>query len=77
VKKNEMMADLRKKSTDELNAEIEMLKRVQFVERSVATTTGEKKGSLTRKRNARKEVARILTVLRERQLEENLRAPLI
>lgn len=77
MKKNEMMTDLRKKSTDELKAEIEMLKKVQFVERSTATATGEQKGTLTRKRNARKEVARILTILRERQLEENLRAPLI
>ena len=77
MKKNEMMTDLRKKSSDELKTEIEMLKKLQFFERSVATTTGEKKGTLTRTRSARKEVARILTILRERQLEENLRAPLI
>jgi len=77
VKKNELMADLRKKSGEELKAEIETLKRVQFVERSSTSTTGEKKGSLTRLRNARKEIARILTILRERELEEKLREPLI
>jgi len=77
VSRDDIMSDLRKKSNEELQAEIVDLKKVQYVERSANATTGEKKGALTRLRNARREIARILTILRERELEEERQRPLI
>jgi ribosomal protein L29 len=75
VKKN-VIGDLRKKSKEELLGRREELKKELYEVRSVGVTGGEKPSS-EKLKSCRKEVAQILTILRERELQEDYREPLL
>ena len=75
-KESVTVADLRSKADAELMARAEELRKEKFTLKSAVSTNGEKKQSA--KMNAlRKEMARILTIMRERQLQQQLREPLL
>ena len=63
------VSELRQKSDAELNVRKDELKKSIFTCRSEGVGSDEKKQS-HKKRNCRKEFARILTVKRERELNE-------
>lgn len=71
-----MMTELRKKSDEELKSRWEDRKSELFVLRSKAATSGEKVSS-HKLRICRTEIARVLTLLRERELQMNFREPLL
>lgn len=68
--------ELRKQENPELNARAAELKRTIFSCRSAGVGAEEKKLS-GKKRSCRKELARILTVKREREINEVPREPLL
>jgi len=70
IKGKKNLDDLKVKSTHELNELITTLKRDQFLARSVVSSSGEKKGMLNKIRHSKKQIARILTIIRERELQE-------
>jgi len=71
VKKREMVEELRSKSNEELVLHKDELKRDVFGLSSSAATSGEKKGVLKKMRQAKRQIARILTILREREMHEH------
>ena len=70
MKKREMVEELRSKSNDELCQHKDELKRDLFTLSSSAATSGEKKGVLKKMRIAKRQIARIMTILRERDMQE-------
>ena len=75
--KSELTAsELREKSNAELVDKKRELERDRFLARSVVATSGEKRQD-AQARAMRKEIARILTILRERELQQSLREPLL
>jgi len=74
LKSKKIMDELKNKSVEELQAQIVELKRDRFVSKSSSATSGEKKGVLNKVRNSKKQIARILMVLRERELHEQIYA---
>jgi ribosomal protein L29 len=70
------VSDLREKTDVELIAISEELRKEKFAIRSAVSTNGEKKQS-SKMCSVRKELARILTIIRERQLQQQLREPLL
>ena len=75
--KSEVTAsELRKKSDAELLDKKKELERNTFMARSIVATSGEKRQD-AKVRVMRKEIARILTIIRERELQELLRDPLL
>jgi len=73
VKKKEILAELRNKSSQELFARREELRREQFLNKSALATGGEKREKLNNLRAAKQEIAQIMTVLRENEIEEVLK----
>ena len=69
---NEYMKDLRSKTDAELLTCIQNEKRQLFIDRSMKS--GEKAAVAT---FARRNIARILTVIREREIETSLKEPLV
>lgn len=67
---------LRVKSDAELRARVTELDKEQFLTRGSVTTGDEKKQGMKRL-SIRKEKARILTILRERELRQQPREPLL
>ncbi len=67
---------LRKKSDAELLETKNELERSLFKARSILVTGGEKKQH-AKIRVMRREIARILTIIRERELQQSLREPLL
>jgi ribosomal protein L29 len=76
VKSEVTASELRKKSNAELCAKKEELDRERFMARGVVATSGEKRQD-AKARAMRKEIARILTILREREMSQVLRDPLL
>lgn len=70
------ISDLRQKSSSELDTRTVELKKTIFSCRSAGVGSEEKK-QCHKKRNCRKELARILTIKRERELEEIPSEPLL
>lgn len=64
--KRSQMQELRSKRDDELKAEVERLRTEMLKARIAATLEGKRLGMRTRAN--RRQVARILTILREREL---------
>jgi ribosomal protein L29 len=69
VKGEVKVSELRNKKEDELQARIVDLKRDMFVNLS-AGVGNENKGMSRKKAICRKEIARIMTILRERELDQ-------
>lgn len=69
-------AELRKKTDAELLGRKDELEREMFKARSVVATSGEKKQN-EKVRAMRLEIARILTIIRERELAQMPREPLL
>ena len=69
-------SELRSKSVDDLKSLWEDRRRELFMLRCKAATSGEKVSS-SMVRICRVEIARILTLLRERELQMNCREPLL
>jgi len=76
VKRSEELKVLREKSEQELLIRWDEVKRKLFMVRTSGATGGEKP-SPKELQACRKEIARILTILRERQLKQVLREPLL
>ncbi len=69
-------SELRVKTDVELLEKKKELERSMFMARSILVTSGEKKQDAMI-RQMRKEIARILTIIRERELQQSLREPLL
>lgn len=69
-------SELREKTDAELLEKKKELEKDMFMARSVVATSGEKKQN-EKVRGYRKEIARILTIVRERELHQMLREPLL
>ena len=67
---------LREKTDAELIERKKELEKSMFVARSAVSTSGEKRQD-AKVRAMRKEIARILTIIRERELQQVLREPLL
>jgi large subunit ribosomal protein L29 len=76
VKAKEQISELREKADAELLDRKAELERAMFLDRSIVATSGEKR-QVAKVRAMRKEIARILTLLRERELEQLFRDPLL
>lgn len=69
-------SELRVKTDVELLEKKKELERSIFMARSILVTSGEKKQDAMI-RQMRKEIARILTIIRERELQQSVREPLL
>ena len=76
MKGEQTAAELRNQTDAELLEKKKELERNMFIARSVLVTSGEKKQD-AKIRSMRKSVARILTIIRERELDQSLREPLL
>jgi ribosomal protein L29 len=76
VKGEVTTSELRSKSVEDLKSQWGDRKRDLFMLRCMATTSGEKVSS-RKLRICRAEIARILTILRERELQMSFREPLL
>ncbi len=74
--KGDVVTELKKKTNEELMARCLERKRELYDLRCKAATSGEKVSS-HKLRLFRQEIARVLTVLRERELQMNFREPLL
>jgi ribosomal protein L29 len=68
VKGEVSVSDLRNKNNDELKSRVVDLKREMFINRNTGIGN-ENKGMSRKQALCRKEIARILTILREREFE--------
>ena len=76
MKAKEKISELREKADAELLDRKVELERTMFLDRSIVATSGEKQ-QVAKVRAMRKEIARILTIIRERELEQLFRDPLL
>ena len=76
MKAKEQISELREKADAELLDRKVELERTMFLDRSIVATSGEKR-QVAKVRAMRKEIARILTIIRERELEQLFRDPLL
>ena len=76
MKAKEQISEFREKADAELLDRKVELERTMFLDRSIVATSGEKR-QVAKVRAMRKEIARILTIIRERELEQLFRDPLL
>lgn len=77
MKKTQMMEELRAKTDEELLAHKDELKRDIFVLMGTSATSGEKRGVQKRMFTAKRRIARVLTIIRERELQQQFQKPRI